>query len=134
NGDWLAKSGNEDVATKFLAASFQGWAYCRDNADDCVKSTLARGTALPKGHQTCKMNEINKLIWPNTLGVGIMDDAAYKQTADIALKYKVITKEPEKTAYRTDLAQASLKLLGDKFDALGKDYKPNTVPLTEGGK
>jgi len=134
NGDWLAKSGSEDIATKFLAASFQGWAYCRDHADDCVKSTLSRGTALPKGHQTWQMNEINKLIWPNTLGIGIMDPDAYKQTADIALNYKVISKEPDKTAYRTDLAQAALKSLGDKFDALGKDFKPITVTLPEGGK
>src|SRR5260370_14993364 len=106
NGDWLAKSGNEDVATKFLAASFEGWAYCRDNASDCVKSTLARGTALPQGHQTWQMNEVNKLIWPNTLGVGIMDEAAYKQTADIALKYKVISNTPDQGAYPDDLAQA----------------------------
>src|SRR5258706_6705563 len=112
NGEWLAKAGNEDIATKFLAASFQGWGYCRDNAEDCVKSVLARGTALPKGHQTWQMNEVNKLIWPNTLGVGVMDDAAYKQTVDIAMKYKVITKAPDKAAYRSDLAQAALKLLG----------------------
>src|SRR5260221_2181042 len=134
NGDWLAKAGSEDVTTKFLAASFQGWAYCRDHADDCVKYTLARGTALPKGHQTWQMNEVNKLIWPNTLGVGVMDEAAYKQTADIAQKYHVISKAPNKGAYRTDLAQAALKLLGDKFDPLGKDFKPISVTLTEGGK
>src|SRR5579859_881804 len=134
NGDWLSQAGNTDVATKFLAASFQGWAYCRDNVDDCVKSTLARGTALPKGHQTWQMNEINKLIWPNTLGIGIMDPVLYKQTVDIALKYKVVSKQPSDAAMRTDLAQAALKLLGDKFDALGKDYKPITVTLTAGGQ
>ena len=38
------------------------------------------------------MNEINKLIWPNALGIGIMDPAAFKRTAAIALKYKVIKK------------------------------------------
>ena len=38
------------------------------------------------------MNEINKLIWPNAKGIGIMDPAAFKQTAAIALKYKVIKK------------------------------------------
>ena len=28
---WLAKTGNEDVAVKFLRASYKGWQYCRDN-------------------------------------------------------------------------------------------------------
>ena len=30
------------------------------------------------------MNEVNALIWPNRLGVGVMDPAAFKQTAKIA--------------------------------------------------
>ena len=34
---WLAEEGNADIATRFLAASFQGWQYCRDNPDDCVE-------------------------------------------------------------------------------------------------
>jgi NitT/TauT family transport system substrate-binding protein len=134
NADWLAKPGSEDIAVKFLAASFQGWAYCRDNAAECVKTVLAQGTALPEGHQTWQMNEINKLIWPNDKGIGIMDPAAFQQTADISLNYKVITKAPDKNAYRTDLAEKALKLLGDKFDAMGKDWKPLTVTVSEGGK
>jgi NitT/TauT family transport system substrate-binding protein len=134
NEEWLAKEGNADVATKFIAASLQGWAFCRDNATKCVEYTLKRGTALPAGHQTWMMNEVNKLIWPNTLGVGIMDPAAYKQTADIALNYKVISKEPDAGAMRTDLAEAALKLLGDKFDAKGEKFEPIKVELKEGGK
>jgi NitT/TauT family transport system substrate-binding protein len=134
NGDWLAKSGNDDVAVRFLAASFEGWAYCRDNQADCVKIVLSQGTALPEGHQTWQMNEINKLIWPNEKGIGILDPAAFKQTADISLKYKVITKEPDKDAYRTDLAEKALKLLGDKFDAFGKSWQAVTVKVSEGGK
>jgi len=134
NSDWLAQPGNEDVAVKFLAASFQGWAYCRDNAAECVKATLDVGTALPEGHQTWQMNEINKLIWPNTLGIGMMDPAGFKQTADIAEKYKVISKAPDKEAYRTDLAEKALALLGDKFDAKGTSWKPLTVTVSEGGK
>ena len=37
---WLAEPGNEDIATKFLAASFEGWQYCRDNPDECVDIVL----------------------------------------------------------------------------------------------
>lgn len=133
NGDWLAQAGNDQLAIKFIAASLQGWAFCRDNAAKCVEYTLKRGPALPAGHQTWQMNEVNKLIWPNKLGVGIMDPEAYKQTVEIALNYKVISKEPE-GAYRTDLAEAALKLLGDGFDAKGEGFKPIVVELKEGGQ
>jgi NitT/TauT family transport system substrate-binding protein len=134
NEDWLAKPENQDIATRFLAASFEGWAYCRDQQAECVKIVLEQGTALPEGHQTWQMNEINKLIWPNDKGIGVMDPEAFKISADIAVKYKVITKEPDKGAYRTDLAEAALKLLGDKFDATGKAWVPLTVKVGEGGK
>ena len=33
---WLAQAGNEDVAVKFLKASFKGWIFCRDNPEECV--------------------------------------------------------------------------------------------------
>ncbi len=38
--------GNEDIATRFLPASFKGWQYCRDNADDCVQIVLDAGSTL----------------------------------------------------------------------------------------
>ncbi|MEP7284237.1 MAG: ABC transporter substrate-binding protein [Chloroflexota bacterium] len=135
NADFLAKAGNEDVAVKFIAASLKGWIYCRDNYADCVKIVLDQGPTLGAGHQTWQMNEVNKLIWPNTLGIGIMDPAAFQQTADISLKYKVITKAPDKDAYRTDLAEKAVKSLTDaKVDVFGKDFAPVTVKLSEGGK
>ena len=135
NADWLAKTGNEDVAVKFIAASLKGWIYCRDNPTDCVKAVLDQGSTLGAGHQTWQMNEVNKLIWPNKLGIGIMDPTAYQQTADISLKYKVITKAPDKAAYRTDLAQKAVQSLIDaKLDVNGSSFQPQTVILTEGGK
>jgi len=134
NADWLAKAGSDDVAVRFLAASYEGWAYCRDNAVDCANTVVSQGSALGAGHQIWQMNEINKLIWPNDKGIGIMDPAAFQQTADISLKYQVITKAPDKEAYRTDLAEKALKLLGDKFDANGKSYAALTVKVSEGGK
>ena len=133
NADWLAKTGNEDIAVKFLAASFKGWAYARDHVTETVAIVLAQGTALGKGHQTWQLNEINKLIWPNTTGIGVADPAAFQQTADIALKYKIISKAPEKAAYRTDLATKALALLGADFDAFGKRYVPLTVVVSQSG-
>ena len=133
SADWLAKTGNEDIAVKFLAASFKGWAYARDHVTDTVDIVVAQGTALGKGHQTWQLNEVNKLIWPNTTGIGVADPAAFQQTADIALKYKVITKAPDAAAYRTDLATKALALLGKDFDAMGKNYAPLTVVVSKGG-
>ena len=38
------------------------------------------------------MNEINKLVWPNPSGIGIMNTAAFNQTATIAKQFGVIAK------------------------------------------
>ena len=43
---WLAEAGNEDIAVKFLRASFKGWIFCRDNFDACVEHVLDAGTTL----------------------------------------------------------------------------------------
>ena len=43
---WLAEEGNEDIATRFLAGTFQGWAYCRDNPEECVQFTVDAGSTL----------------------------------------------------------------------------------------
>ena len=57
--------------------------------------TLKEGPTLPKGHQTWQMNEINKLIWPSaSAGIGIMNKAAFDQTAKIAQQFEVISKAP----------------------------------------
>ncbi len=37
NSDWIGNAKNQDIAKRFLAATFQGWAYCRDNRAACVE-------------------------------------------------------------------------------------------------
>src|SRR2546421_283826 len=131
---WLKSPANQAVATKVIGATLAGWIYCRDHAAACVGFTLKAGPTLPKGHQTWMMNEINKLIWPNTSGIGIMDTAAFNRTAHIAKQFKVIKKLPT-AAYRTDLAKAAVKGLKKQgMDVVGKHYKPITVVLKAGGK
>ncbi len=132
NGDWIKDTAHQDVAKRFLKASFQGWIYCRDNAASCVDIVLKNGPTLGKGHQTWQMNEINKLIWPAPQGVGVMNSGAFNQTAKIAQQFKVIKKGPS-GAYRTDLAKAALAMLKGT-DAKGMGYKPAAVKLTAGGK
>src|SRR5438874_1868543 len=131
---WLKSPANQAIATKVIGATLAGWIYCRDHAAQCVGFTLKAGPTLPKGHQTWMMNEINKLIWPNTSGIGIMNKADYTRTASIAKQFGVI-KKPATGAYRTDLAAAAgsgLKKQG--LDVFGKKYHPLVVKVTAGGQ
>jgi NitT/TauT family transport system substrate-binding protein len=45
---WLGQDGNEELAARFLKASFQGWMFCRDHPADCVDAVVAAGvTEVP---------------------------------------------------------------------------------------
>src|SRR5690606_11282216 len=141
NEEWLAGetdgTPNEEIAIRFLRATYRGWAFCRGNPDQCVEYVLEAGSTLGAGHQAWMMNEINKLIWPSENGIGIMDPALAEQTAEIALNYEVITQPMDEGAYRTDLAQAALdSLLADMpdFDAYGLDWEPAEVEITPNGE
>ncbi|MFO7571387.1 MAG: ABC transporter substrate-binding protein [Gaiellaceae bacterium] len=134
-GDWIKDPKNQATAVKFLEASFRGWIYCRDHLTECTNIVLKNGPALGKSHQRWQMNEVNALIWPNRLGVGIMDPVEFRRTANIAKTYKVIKKPASSASYRTDLARkaiANLKKQG--LDVTGKKYKKSVVKLKEGGK
>jgi len=134
-GDWIKDKANQDTAVKFLEASFRGWIYCRDHFKECVNIVLANGPALPRGHQTWQMNEVNALIWPNRLGVGIMDPVEYKRTVGIAHTYKVIKKPATRASYRTDLAKKAVANLNRQgLDVNGKSWKKAVVKLKAGGK
>jgi NitT/TauT family transport system substrate-binding protein len=130
---WLAQAGNEDVAVKFLKASFKGWIFCRDNPEECVDIVLKSDAALPKGHQTWQLNEVNGIIWPAPNGIGITDEAAFNRTVEVATVGKILTKPVEGTAWRNDLAEKALAELGDS-DTKGASWTKATVTLTEGGQ
>jgi NitT/TauT family transport system substrate-binding protein len=127
---WLAKSGNADVAVKFLRASYKGWQFCRDNAAKCVDIVVKAGTALGKGHQAWMMNEINALVWPSPSGIGMVDQAAWDQTVQVALDGQIITKQPT-NGFRNDLTEKALKDLGG--DTTGANFQKATVEVTAGG-
>src|SRR5690348_15439713 len=131
---WLKDKKNQATAKKFLAASFKGWIYCRTHLKDCVKIVLSHGPTLLKGHQTWQMNEINALIWPAPLGIGLMNAKDYQFTAKTTAKYNHLKQIPGHEAYRTDLAkaaQAALKKQG--IDIYGKGWKKANVKVTPGG-
>jgi len=85
NADKLASdAAYKDTAVKFVAASIQGWAFCRDNASACRDIVVAKGSTLGAGHQLWQMNEVNKLVWPSPMGAGMIDSAAWDRTVTLA--------------------------------------------------
>jgi len=135
NADWLAQPGNEDIAVKFLRASFRGWIFCRDNFDACVQIVLDNGPTLGSSHQAWQLNEINKLIWPSPDGIGVMDPLAWAQTVTVATGQGVIQGAPPDGSYRTDLAQQALASLQAEGVAItGSGYVPREVTLNPGGE
>jgi NitT/TauT family transport system substrate-binding protein len=130
---YLAKPGNEDIAAKFLAASLKGWIYCRDNSQACVDVVLKNGSTLGASHQAWQMNEINALIWPSPNSIGTLDSAAWDQTVEIATTYKVLKSQPTEGAFRTDLNQKALEMLGTDVETKGESWAKTTVELKEGG-
>src|SRR5438876_5266626 len=132
---YLKDKSHQDIAKRFLTASFNGWIWCRDHASDCVKTVLKQGPTLLNGHQTWQMNEINALIWPSPNGIGVVDAKSFARTAKISKQFGVIKKSPSAGAYRTDLAKAAVtKLKSQGVDVYGKSWKKATVKVTPGGK
>jgi len=86
------------------------------------------------GHQLWMMNKINELIWPTSLGIGVMDADLFDQTVAISLKYGVISQTPDRQTFRASYAIDALHRLGSTFDGHGFQFKPLTVQLTEGGR
>jgi NitT/TauT family transport system substrate-binding protein len=132
--DWIQDEANQDLAARFLKASFKGWVYCRDNPEECLQIVLENGPTLGEGHQRWQLNEINKLIWPNELGIGVMDPAGFDNTAQIALDYGVIKNEASSDAYISDYAELAVQELEEEgVDVNGADFEPAEVEVTPGG-
>ncbi len=129
-----------DIAVRFVTASLQGWAYCRDNVEACRDIVVAKGSKLGDSHQLWQMNEINKLIWPSPNGVGFIDEAAWDRTAQIALETPnlegatVITAPPDAEAFTNDIVTEAIGNLEDlDVDVDGNDFAPIEVTLEAGG-
>jgi NitT/TauT family transport system substrate-binding protein len=130
----------QEQTVKFLKASFRGWIYCRENPEECTDMVVARGSKLGKSHQLWQTNEVNKLIWPSEQGIGLVDQAAWDQTVNIAQEAKnaegatVLSGAPEGLAFTNEYAEqalADLKEAGE--DVTGEGFEPTEVELKEGG-
>jgi ABC-type nitrate/sulfonate/bicarbonate transport system substrate-binding protein len=91
--DWIADERNRDVVTRFLRASFRGWIFCRDLPDDCARIAGADRPAIDR---------TNALLWPNELGIGIID-----------------ARDAPAGAFRDDLAESALVGITDDVYAAG---------------
>ena len=140
SGDRLSDATYRDTAVKFVAASLQGWAYCRDNVQGCADIVVSKGSMLGASHQLWQMNEVNKLIWPAAGGAGVIDKAAWDRTASLSQETKnlegstVLTAAPDADSYTNDIVNEALAILdGLGVDTKGSGYSPITVELQEGG-
>ena len=136
DADWLAEDSNEALAVALLKATFRGWIHCRDYAAECVDSLLAINADLGASHQLWQMNEVNRLIWASTEGIGIMDGDLWDQTLRLSSEAGIVGDAPE-DAWRADLAQAALDALHldmPEIDVTGADWQPDVVEVREGGQ
>ena len=127
--------------TKFIKASIEGWIYARDNPQKAADIVTKAGSTLGTSHQLWMTNEVNKLLWPSTDGLGVIQKSAWAQTVKIAKGTKddtgstIITQDPPSTAYTNKYVDAALKQLkAEKVDVMGAGFTPLTVTLKEGGK
>jgi NitT/TauT family transport system substrate-binding protein len=130
----------QDTTVKFLTATLKGWIYCRDNPQECRDIVVAKGSKLGASHQLWQMNEINKLIWPSSAGIGLIDADAWKRTVDLSMQTKnqdgktVLTKVPDGAAYTNQYIQKAVDALkAQGVDVTGTSFKPLTVTLNAGG-
>jgi len=135
DGNRLGDAAYDDQTTRFVAASLQGWTYCRDNVSECVDIVLSNSPVLGKSHMTWQMNEINKLIWPSPGGVGIIDPSLMQQTVDVATSEGVLTADPGAAAESSVYSSGAVNLLRDKgIDVTGDSWTPIDVTLNAGGE
>jgi NitT/TauT family transport system substrate-binding protein len=139
--DKLSDSKFADQTVKFITASIKGWAYVRDHPEEAAKIVTAAGSQLGESHQLWMTNEVNKLIWPSTAGVGHINEDAWNQTVEMAMSTKndqgktIISKAPPESAYSNEYVDKALdELKADGVDVMGAGYKPIDVTLKEGGK
>ena len=130
NTEKLADPAYQETTVKFIAASLQGWAYCRDNVESCRDIVVKAGSKLGASHQLWQINEVNKLIWPSpAAGAGTINDAAWKRTVEVARTavnadgQTVLTKDPDAEAYTNDyVSKAIEQLKAEGVDVVGSGF------------
>jgi NitT/TauT family transport system substrate-binding protein len=129
-----------DLAVSFVAASMEGWIYCRDNVEECQQIVLAAGPTLGASHQLWQMNEVNKLIWPSPSGIGFIEEASWTNTVELSQDTPnledttVLTEPPTEGAFTNEIVEEAwthIQLEG--ADTTGAGFTAIEVTLNEGG-
>ena len=100
------------------------------------------GSQLGPSHQLWMMNEVNKLIWPSTDGVGIIDEARLGpdgRRCALAPRTRRARRSSARSRRRrrTRTSTSSRRSTSSRTRAstsTGDDYTPIEVTLTEGGQ
>ncbi len=136
----LSDATYQDITQRFVTASFKGWIHCRDDAQGCADIITANGSKLGASHQLWMMNEVNKLVWPSPMGIGVIEPELWAQTVNVSLTTKnlegatIITAEPPAEAYTNQYAEAAnAALTAEGLNTTGDAYAPIEVTLNEGG-
>jgi NitT/TauT family transport system substrate-binding protein len=96
---WAQK--NPDLLVRFLRASIKGWAVACKDPEAAGKLVFDVDKSVSLQHQTYMAKEVAKLVVPagfDAAKIGYIDGAAFKQTADYALKYGLLTKPADTKA------------------------------------
>ena len=80
------------------------------------------------------MNEINKLVWPNPYGIGVMTSRRRSPTRRHRQDRSSVTKKLPQGAVTYRLATGPEPAETASVDIYGNSYKPITVKVTAGGK
>ncbi|QOX62309.1 ABC transporter substrate-binding protein [Anoxybacterium hadale] len=90
--DWIAD--NEDLFVRFLRASIKGWADACADPEAAGKIVYEKDQSISLEHQIYMAKEVAKLVAPEGFDpakIGYIDKDAIQQTADLALKYGLLT-------------------------------------------
>ncbi|CAM3610055.1 ABC transporter substrate-binding protein [Occultella aeris] len=134
------EDGFAETTVAFLRAVIRGWVYARDNPAETATIVTNAGSTLGESHQLWMTNETNRLIWPSTNGIGLVDQATWDNTVDMALQTQnetgstLITAAPPETALDMQYIEQALEdVEAEGLDVTGADFQPIEVELVEGG-
>ncbi len=131
----------QDIAVKLIQGAILGWIDQRDDPQAAADAVTAAGSTLGTSHQLWMANEINKLIWPSTSGIGHINEDQWDATVAMALETKnqdgaqVITADPPASAFTNEYVDKALEALrADGVDVEGAAFEAIDVELQPGGE
>jgi len=92
--EWIAE--NEDLYVRFLRASIKGWADASADPAAAGQTVYEADESVSLEHQIYMAEEVAKLVTPegfDPANIGYIDMPAIQQTADLALRYGLLTEE-----------------------------------------